>query len=137
MTTFNKVFLLGALILLIGGAVFYFVGAKRGQIAAMETAALFDLNSILREQQANYDASKRYVPWDQLREGGAPPGRAPAGYRFELRVTPDGQSFEAVATPVEYGKTGRLSFYVNEKGSIRGADKGGTAATAADPEIYP
>jgi hypothetical protein len=137
MSTFNKVLLLGALLLLIGGALFYFAGARRSQIAATETAALSCLNSILREQQANYDVSKRYVPWDQLREGGAPPGRAPGGYRFELRVKPDGQSFEAVATPVEYGKTGRLSFYVNEEGSIRGADKGGAGASAGDPDIFP
>lgn len=131
MTTFNKVFLLGALLLLIGGVIFYFVGARRSQVAAREMVALTYLQSILRDEEANYNVSKKYVPWDQLRKGGPPP----AGYRFELRVKPDGQAFEAVATPVEYGETGRLSFYANEKGSIREADKGGAEATAADPDI--
>ena len=34
--------------------------------------------------------------------------------------------------PIEYGKTGKMSFFVDESGVLRGADNGGGAATVAD-----
>lgn len=61
------------------------------------------------------------------------------GYRFELtktdRTATDQPGFYVTATPRRYGKTGRRSFYIDETGELRGADKNGAAATAADPSI--
>lgn len=55
------------------------------------------------------------------------------GYRIEL--TAMGSRFEATAVPLEYGKTGKLSFFVDESAVIRGGDKGGGAATVADNPV--
>jgi hypothetical protein len=55
------------------------------------------------------------------------------GYRFE--VTASGNQFEAVATPREYGKTGKRSFFIDQTGVVRGDDKGGGPATIADKPI--
>jgi hypothetical protein len=55
------------------------------------------------------------------------------GYRFEL--TASGSQFEATATPVEYGKSGRLSYFVDQSGIVRGGDHGGGAASAADKPV--
>ena len=55
------------------------------------------------------------------------------GYNFE--VTAGGDQFEAVATPREYGKTGKRSFYVDKTGVIRGDDHGGAPATSADKPV--
>jgi hypothetical protein len=55
------------------------------------------------------------------------------GYRFELRAGSD--KFEATATPKEYGKTGRRSFFVDESGTTRAADRRGEPATSADPPV--
>lgn len=52
------------------------------------------------------------------------------GYNFEITAT--GDQFEAVATPKEYGKTGKRSFYVDKTGVVRGDDHGGAPATSAD-----
>src|SRR6266480_1550983 len=52
------------------------------------------------------------------------------GYRIELTVS--GNKFEAIAIPVEYGKTGRLSFFIDESSVLRAGDHGGGAATIAD-----
>ncbi len=61
------------------------------------------------------------------------------GYRFRYRLTPGAQedqsSFELVATPQEYGKTGRRSFFADSAGKLHGADRHGDQATADDPEI--
>lgn len=57
------------------------------------------------------------------------------GYKFEVRVTGE-PSYEAVATPLQYGLTGLKSFYLNSNSSvIHAADKKGAEANAADPEL--
>lgn len=56
------------------------------------------------------------------------------GYKFELRLVADG--WEVTAAPVEYGKTGKLSFFMDSKASgIRGGDHGGGPASASDSPI--
>jgi hypothetical protein len=55
------------------------------------------------------------------------------GYNFE--VTASGDQFEVVATPREYGKTGKRSFFVDKSGVVRGDDHGGAPATAADKPV--
>ena len=52
------------------------------------------------------------------------------GYRFELTVM--GDHFEVSATPVEYGKTGNRSFFIDQTGVLRGDDHGGAPANAMD-----
>jgi hypothetical protein len=52
------------------------------------------------------------------------------GYHFEL--TASGSRFEITAVPVEYGKTGKLSFFLDESSVLRAGDHGGGAATIAD-----
>ena len=56
-----------------------------------------------------------------------------SGYKFELTVT--GDKFEVSAAPVEYGKTGKMSYFMDHTRMLRGADRGGASATASDPPI--
>ena len=46
------------------------------------------------------------------------------GYRFHLVLTKDAKHWAAAAEPVQYGRTGRLSFVLDQEG-IRSGDKGG------------
>jgi hypothetical protein len=55
------------------------------------------------------------------------------GYNFEVTASSD--QFEAVATPREYGKTGKRSFFTDKSGVVRGEDHGGAPATSADKPI--
>src|SRR2546423_86201 len=55
------------------------------------------------------------------------------GYRFD--VTTSGNGFEVVAVPMEYGKTGKRSFFIDQSGVVRGDDHGGGAATSADRPV--
>jgi hypothetical protein len=45
--------------------------------------------------------------------------------------------FVLAATPTEYGKSGRRSFFLDSAGVLRGADKQGSVATSTDPKIGP
>jgi hypothetical protein len=56
------------------------------------------------------------------------------GYKFELTVS--GDKFELSAVPLEYGKSGNLSLFIDQTSVLRGGDRNGAAATASDPPIY-
>lgn len=56
-----------------------------------------------------------------------------SGYRFEVTVS--GDKFEVLAAPVEYGKTGKMSYYIDNTFVVRGADRNGASATSSDPPI--
>ena len=85
--------------------------------------------------EAAYRATSKdgsYGSKDQLIDAGfiAKDAFEKNGYRIELSVS--GSKFEASAVPLEYGKTGRLSFFVDESNVIRAGDHGGGPATLAD-----
>ena len=46
------------------------------------------------------------------------------GYRFQVNRSADGKSWYATAEPAQYGRTGRLSFYLDATG-VRNGDNGG------------
>jgi hypothetical protein len=56
-------------------------------------------------------------------------------YGYKIDVSVSSNRFEATAIPIEYGTTGRLSFFVDESGVLRGGDHGGGAATLSDKPI--
>ncbi|HLA12774.1 MAG TPA: DUF3352 domain-containing protein [Pyrinomonadaceae bacterium] len=85
----------------------YFKGKGAGRFAS--------INELVAENLVTSDISEKY------------------GYRFE--VTPSGTAFEARATPVEYGRTGKMSFLIDESAVLRGADHGGGSATIADKPL--
>lgn len=88
---------------------------------------------------------KANVVEQELAEG------AKGGYVFRYRVVPTAKVTDAkeaagerteltyalTATPAEYGKTGKRSFFLDATGELRGGDKQGAEATAEDPKITP
>jgi hypothetical protein len=56
-----------------------------------------------------------------------------AGYKIELMVV--GAKFEATATPIEYGKSGKMSFFIDESSVVRAADRAGSPATIMDKPL--
>ena len=59
-----------------------------------------------------------------------------SGYRFDVTVS--GDKFEVTAVPLEYGKTGKLSFFIDNTYVIRGGDRNGAAARGRklDPLLH-
>ncbi len=76
---------------------------------SLQNAGLFaDLDALVRAG---------YVPQDIL-------GSETTGYRFTVQLAPDAKSFAARAEPERYGRTGRLSFYLDKSG-LQKKDAGG------------
>lgn len=70
-----------------------------------------------------------------VRLGGLPKdveNKEASGYRFELMLSADAKTFWATATPLSYGKTGKLSFYADING-VRAEDLKGAPATIKSP----
>jgi hypothetical protein len=53
-------------------------------------------------------------------------GTETTGYRFKIVRSADGKSWYATAEPAQYGRTGKLSFYLDASG-VRSGDVGGKA----------
>ena len=51
-------------------------------------------------------------------------GTETTGYRFQVVRTPDAKAWYATAEPIQHGRTGRLSFYLDASG-VRSGDVGG------------
>ena len=58
---------------------------------------------------------------------------AGTGYKIDLTASRD--QFEAVAIPLDYGKTGKRSFFIDKSGVVRGDDHDGGRATIADKPV--
>jgi hypothetical protein len=58
-------------------------------------------------------------------------GTESTGYRFHITLGSDSKSFTAGAEPARYGRTGRLSFFLDKTG-IRSADVGGKPFLPSD-----
>jgi hypothetical protein len=72
---------------------------------------------------------------DLIRLNGVPKDiedSAALGYKITMEVSSDRQSFFALATPLVYGRTGRLSFYADLEG-IRAEDLKGKPASVNSP----
>jgi len=123
-------------------------------LAAREDAAIRTLRG-LAEAVETYRRAWGKLPESLAQMGPAPPNEispeqaslvnehlatgSQGGYSFRYRIVPapneSEASFELAATPDEFGKNGRRSFFLDSKGKIHGADKHGTVASSADPLI--
>ncbi|HLN99207.1 MAG TPA: DUF3352 domain-containing protein [Pyrinomonadaceae bacterium] len=107
---------------------------EQGPLRSNEAMARSALH-MLAASEATYSAGKgsgRYATLDELisEQLVSKDLLENNGYRIELTVS--GNKFEATAVPIEYGKTGRLSFFIDESGALRAGDHNGGAATISD-----
>lgn len=112
-------------------------GYKNPPPEANEAIAIGALQTIASAEQ-QYKAQSKDGPFGTLAElvkQNMFPAQEFDKYGYNYQVTVVGDQFEAVATPKEYGKTGKRSFYIDKSGVIRGGDHGGGPATVADKPV--
>ncbi len=98
-----------------------------------ERRAMSGLWLIAYAESQNKEKGAGYVPLEQLIADQlvSKDMFENTGYKFEVAVT--GDNFEVTAVPIEYGKSGKISFFIDKNRVLRGADHAGAAATANDP----
>ncbi|MBA3513576.1 MAG: DUF3352 domain-containing protein [Pyrinomonadaceae bacterium] len=93
---------------------------------------------MLVSAEATYQATKgdgNYGTLDQLVAQRLVPKELLQQHGYKIELSAMGSKFEATAVPLEHGKTGKISFFIDESGVLRGADHGGGAATVADKPL--
>jgi hypothetical protein len=96
---------------------------------AMATVALYQIATAEHEAKAKGG----YVSLDELKNSKVVE-EVPEAEGYEIKLTVSGDHFEITATPTDYPKQGRRSFFIDETNVLRGADTGGKPATAStDP----
>jgi hypothetical protein len=116
----------------------YFLNAR---IAVNENEA-FEVVSRIVDAETLYAGrfEGRRAALEELIKRGAVPKELESGelngYAFAVKLSDDQKSFSVTATPVVYGKTGRLSFYA-DVGGIRAEDRKGKPATGKSPVFNP
>ncbi len=113
------------------------VAAKDSQVLMNETMAVYALNRIAGAQSAYKDERQkgRYATLEELiaEELLEHTFLENMEYKFELEIA--GDKFEISATPKTYGKSGRRSFFIDNTGTLRGADHRGEPANTDDPAV--
>jgi hypothetical protein len=118
-----------------------------GNIECSETAAIWTMRSLSSAEGAYQSIAGRgrlYGTLKQMRDYQLIDEVMAEGIRdgYLFRVTTDPgsptepASFEVRAIPMQYGVTGRWSFYIDETYVLHAADKGGDEANSNDPEYY-
>ena len=113
------------------------IASREGSNISAETMASAALDSIYYAQ-LSYKARQdrgRYGTLEELIAEGLVEKSFVRRDDYRIELTAIGDRFEVTATPVNYGKTGRRSFYVDQSGVVRGANHKGRPATAADPPV--
>lgn len=113
------------------------VSAKDAPVITGEAMAVYALNRIgYAQEEFKRDKKKeRFGTLDELIAEELLEKDFLQQLEYKLELTVSGEKYEATATPKNYGKTGRRSFFVDEGGNVRGADHKGRPATAEDPPV--
>ncbi|HEX8558781.1 MAG TPA: hypothetical protein VF668_11780 [Pyrinomonadaceae bacterium] len=111
------------------------VQAKDAPVISGEFTAFYVLLRIAGAESSYKDEHKkgRYGTLEELTAEGLLEKDFLQDVGYTVEVSASGDRFEATATPKTYGKTGRRSFFVDETGKMRAADRKGERATASDP----
>jgi hypothetical protein len=118
-------------------AVSALIGVKDAPVISGETTALYALNRI-RDAERDFKIHKkkeRYGTLEELAGEQLLEKDFIARLEYKIELNAVGDKFEATATPKNYGKTGRRSFFLDETGTVRAADHKGRPATADDTPV--
>ncbi|MBC7933680.1 MAG: hypothetical protein H7Z38_24225, partial [Rubrivivax sp.] len=113
------------------------IGAKDAPVITGEAMAVYALNRIgyAQEEFKREKKKERFGTLEELVAEEILEKDFLQQLEYKLELTVSGEKYEATATPKNYGKTGRRSFFVDEGGTVRGADHKGQPATAEDPPV--
>ncbi|HVS20618.1 MAG TPA: hypothetical protein VHD88_02155, partial [Pyrinomonadaceae bacterium] len=111
------------------------MSAMKAGSPEMNEAIAESILRMISSAEATYQATQgngSYGSLDKLVEAKLVQKEMLDKYGYNIQLSASGNQFEATATPISYGKTGRRSFFVDQTGVIRGDDHGGAPANSAD-----
>ncbi|MEP6818331.1 MAG: DUF3352 domain-containing protein [bacterium] len=110
-------------------------GASEALPASNEAAAKSMMRTVATAEAMFKVTDNSYGTVDQLVSAGLLNKEMIDKYGYRIEVAASKDKFEATAIPLEYGRTGKLSYFMDESQVLRGGDHGGGAATLSDPPL--
>ena len=102
----------------------------RNRIAANESSAVAGLKAIAHAEMAFHHSNGEYADLGELSSAEPPyisdskvAGGEKDGYQFEVLAATN-TGFQALASPVTFGKTGVKSYFIDESGVVRFSEDG-------------
>lgn len=113
------------------------INRKLSTLRGNEATVQWKLRMLHNEQNEYKASTGRYGSIEELKASGRlnEEHESLESSGYEIKVTVTGDKFEATATPTDYPKQGRRSFYIDSSGELRGGDTGGKPASASEPVI--
>lgn len=121
-------------------------GPRRERIESSHNTAIGTLNIIADAEARFREKDGRFAGMDELKTSGQIDEAASeqiandmSAYRLEILTSGAGETskFTITATPTMYGRTAKLSLFIDETGLLRGLDKQGAMASSDDPKYPP
>ena len=111
--------------------------ANESPIVTNESIAKNVLRTLAAAQNTfrETEGNGRYASLDELLTQGLLSRDMLENYGYTIGLSVLSNRWEGTAAPLEYGKTGRRSFYIDDSGILRGGDHGGGAATLSDQPV--
>lgn len=112
---------------------------SRNRIAANEASAVAGLRAIAHAEMTFHHSHGEYADFEDL-SNATPPYLSDSnvasglkdGYEFDV-LSATSSGFEALASPIAFGKTGNKTFYIDESGIVRFSEDG-SQPDSASPE---
>jgi hypothetical protein len=113
------------------------VAVKDAPVINGETMALYSLSRIVDAEEAfkNEKKKERYGTLEELFGEELLEKNYIEQMEYKIELNAVGERFEVNATPKTYGKSGRRSFFLDETGKVRAADRKGQPAISTDPTV--
>lgn len=121
----------------------------QARIAANEGAAIYSLRTISAAEMTYQSQFQKYGTLEELAAASLIDRKlatgTKSGYRFTVELTSEGAAagefeqspggFAVTCVPVDYRRSGKRSFFVDETSVVRGADNVGMPSSASDPPL--
>jgi hypothetical protein len=113
------------------------VGASESMPSSNEAITRSFMHTLANAEASfkSTEGNSGYGTLDQLVSAGLFSTETLEKYGYRITISASMDKFEITAVPIEYGTSGKLSFFIDESQILRGGDHGGGAATADDQPI--
>lgn len=103
--------------------------------SSRDNATRASMLTIARVQSSFHAAHGRYASLEELVDAGFLPNDPSEARMSQFSIEASENSFACYSVPTDYPASGRMSYFIDQTGKLRGSDRRGGRASAADPVI--
>ncbi|MFQ3639260.1 MAG: hypothetical protein SNJ62_04530 [Chloracidobacterium sp.] len=101
--------------------------------SSRDNATRASMLTIARVQSSFHAAHGRYGSLAELVDGGFLPNDPSEARMSQFFIEASENAFGCYSTPTDYPASGRMSYFIDQTGKLRGSDRRGGRASATDP----